>query len=159
MIFFFCSISSLGILKDISAILIDDSHEGQMYIQELLEKIHYLLFFIMVLFIAKVLILLQVASNSVEEWKVLNRQVQNELDVARWAERYISKPPTPCWHFFESPAERVADPDRFFAFLSIRKEFLLHRTPIPPFTPLKSGELPVHFDYAHYLSICLGELL
>lgn len=110
----------------------------------------------MVLFIAKVLILLQIASTSVEEWKERNRQVQNEADVEKWTQRYIMKPPPSCLHFFETPEDRKADPDRFFAFLSIRREFLLHRTPISPFSPLKSGELPVHFDYAHYLSICLG---
>jgi hypothetical protein len=151
-------ISSLGILKDISARVVSDTSEGQMYITEMLEKIHYLLFFIMVLFIAKVIFLLKLAKTSVDEWKERNRQVQNAEDVAMWADRYVAKQSPRCLHLhFETPEQRQTDPDRFFAFLSIRKEFLLHRTPISPFHPLKSGILPIHFDYAHYLSICLGK--
>ena len=153
----FDSISSIGVLKDISAKVIDDTPEGQMYITELLEKVHYLLFFIMVLFIVKVLYLLKLAKSSVEEWKERNRQVQNADDVERWADLYVEKKPSRRW-CFETATERKADPDRFFSFLSIRHEFLLHRAPIYPFHPLKSGTLPVHFDYAHYLSICLGNM-
>lgn len=129
-----------------------------MYITELLEKIHYLLFFIMVLFIVKVLFLLKFAKGSVNDWKIRNRQVQNAEDLEIWADRYVDKKPQRfCFPLhFETRAEQQNDPDRFFAFLSLRREFLLNRTPVPPFRPLPSNILPVHFDFAHYLSICLG---
>lgn len=151
-------ISSVGILRGLSAHIVDDSPEGQMYITELLEKVHYLLFFVMVLFICKVLFLLNMAKQSVALWEERNRQVQNREDVARWAEKYFHKPPPSCCGF-DTAWDRRSDPDRFFSFLSVRKEFLLRRQPIPPFKPIQSAALPIHFDYAQYLSICLGKLL
>lgn len=142
-----------------SAYVINGSSEGQMYITEMLERIHYLLFFIMVLFIVQVIFLLNLSKTSVEEWKERNRQVQNAEEIEIWADRYVAKKPNRyCLNIhFDSKEERQTDPDRFFAFLSIRKEFLLHRTPIYPFRPMESNGLPVHFDFAHYMSICLGK--
>eukprot|EP00602_Paraphysomonas_sp_CaronLab_P000745 CAMPEP_0185028368 /NCGR_PEP_ID=MMETSP1103-20130426/13987_1 /TAXON_ID=36769 /ORGANISM="Paraphysomonas bandaiensis, Strain Caron Lab Isolate" /LENGTH=511 /DNA_ID=CAMNT_0027562757 /DNA_START=365 /DNA_END=1900 /DNA_ORIENTATION=- len=86
----------------------------------------------------------------------MNKEAQNSADVERWKERYLSHEPKPWWNF---SLERD-QPSRFFAFLSMRKEFIEQRQSIPPFKPSDpESHLPVNFDYAEYLSICLGNYL
>ena len=100
----FC-ISQAGLLKKISISIIDDTEEGKEYLTELLEKVHYLLFAIMVLFICKVLFLLHLANRTVTEWRDMNKQVQTPHAVERMREEYLHPPPSPFWErfFFHAP--------------------------------------------------------
>jgi hypothetical protein len=54
-----------------------------MYLTELFEKIHYLLFTIMVLFIGQVLLLLHLANETVDDWRQENKDVQNSSDIEK----------------------------------------------------------------------------
>lgn len=149
-------ISEAGILKKISINVIDDSDEGKLYLTELFEKVHYLLFTIMVLFIGQVLLLLHLAGRTVADWRRENKEVQNPDDIAKWTELYLHPKPRPWWDFSMS-ADMAT---RFFAFYSLRKEFISCRKSIPPFSEAAPAErLPEHFDFAEYLSICLGDFL
>ena len=136
--------------------MVDDSEEGKIYLRELFEKVHYLLFTIMVLFICQVLLLLHLAADTVNTWRDMNREAQNPRDIEKWTQRYLHPVQRPWWDFSMSSAE----PNNFFALLSLRREFIATRKTIPPFSVTDPAEhLPVHFDFAEYLSICLGDFL
>ena len=44
-------------------------------------------------------------------------------------------------------------------FYSLRKEFIIARSPLPPFEPVEKNSLPLNFDYAAYQSECMGDFL
>jgi len=148
----FC-ISQAGVLKEISRSVYGPGEEAEAELPELFEMIHMLLFFNMVLFIFKVLKLLSMGNATVNDWRVMNKQVQNQSDIDKVEAAYFNA---------EKPMISYADdhPHKFFTFLSMRKEFINSRSPIPPFTAAdEASRLPVTFDYAEYLSINLGSFL
>lgn len=150
----FC-VSQAGLLRRISIEIFGDSEEGKIYLTELFEHVHYLLFAIMVLFIIKVLILLHCANRTIEGWRVTNKEVQNPEDVQQFAEKYLHQEEQK-WKctFTRSTAYQ------FFRFRSLRKEFIECRQPFAPFDVAEpEKQLPIHFDYAEYLSISLGRFL
>ena len=150
----FC-ISQAGLLRKISVDIFNDSEEGKEYLTELFERVHYLLFAIMVLFIVKVLILLHLANGTVRKWKTANKEAQNPDDVKRIADKYLHKVERK-WKCTFTQTESY----QFFRFLSLRREFIACRQPFAPFDiPPPDKQLPVHFSYAEYLSICLGRFL
>lgn len=150
-------IHSAGILEKISADIIgNQNEEARGYITELFEKVHYLVFMIMVLFIAKCLFLLRLGTNTVKEWKEMNKACMSPSEIEKQAERYRKHEMKPWWNF---SIERD-EPHRFFAFLSMRREMISGRNHLPPFELRQETDwMPTRFDYAEYLSTCLGHYL
>lgn len=147
-----------GGLEKISGKLFGHTAEGIGYLTELFETVHYLLFMIMCLFIFKVLYLLHIATNTIQEWKELNRDVQNKQKVEAMRELYLQHKPKP-WYDWSLGQDA---PHRFFSFMSMRLELIRGRSTNSQ-APLDNSPtvewLPDNFDYSEYLSRCLGEYL
>lgn len=150
--------SSAGILTQISTLVFGEGEEESKRLQELLENIHFLIFFVMILFICLVLLLLRMGTKVVNEWHVMNGDVQNRSTLQRMREEYLNHEPKHNWWNFTRIGGEYHE--RFFMFLSLRKEFILARSSTPPFAPAdKAKQLPEDFDYAEYLTIHLGIFL
>jgi hypothetical protein len=150
----FC-ISQAGLLRRLSIQIFGNSEEGKVYLTELFEHVHYLLFAIMVLFIIKVLILLHSANRTISVWRVANKEAQNPDDIKRISEQYLHKKERK-WKCTFTRSKTY----QFFRFRSLRREFIECRQPFAPFDVADPDkQLPVHFDYAEYLSISLGRFL
>ena len=144
-------IGQAGVITDISLNIFQEEEE----LQELIEKVHYLLFAVMVLFMMEALLLFKMGNYTVTVWRRFNREAQDEASVDIWRQKYLFETPSVwCW-----PRSQVDAPDRFFAFYSMRKEFIKARQPLAPFTSNPDAKLPDTFDYAEYLSMELGHFL
>jgi hypothetical protein len=119
----------------------DDCEEGAEYLTELVEKTHYTLFFIMVVFIVEILTLVGSGNAIAKQWKVLNKYSED-------ANEDPSTPfPTLEVHEHKShlslcePAPSAAagdgdiDPEAAHAimFRAMREEFINDRSKFPPF--------------------------
>ena len=144
-------VGQAGIVSDISEKMFHEEEE----LQELIEKVHYLLFAVMVLFMIEALLLFKAGNRTVAVWRRFNRECQDESAFQLWKEKYLYETPSVClW-----PKSQIDAPDRFFAFYSMRNEFIKARQPIPPFKSNPSQKLPPTFDYAEYLAMELGQFL
>lgn len=149
------SISQAGLLKRVSVKIFDHSEEGEHELTELFEEVHYLLFAVMILFIVQVIVLLVMANRTVEKWRWMNKEAQSPDDVTKWMNLYSKEKAKKCKFTFPR-----SDAYSFLAFRSLRKEFIEMRHPLPPYHfAIPEKQLPITFDYAEYLSICLGHFL
>lgn len=144
-------VGQAGVISEISENLFHEEEQ----LQELIEKVHYLLFAVMVLFMMEALFLFKMGNYTVSVWRRFNREAQDEDAIRVWRQKYLYETPSVCYW----PREQVSAPDRFFSFYSMRKEFIKSRQPLAPFNSNPEGKLPDTFDYAEYLSMELGHFL
>mmetsp|Transcript_6674 Transcript_6674/g.10943 ORF Transcript_6674/g.10943 Transcript_6674/m.10943 type:complete len:629 (-) Transcript_6674:29-1915(-) len=144
-------VGQAGVISEISEQMFHEEEE----LQELIEKVHYLLFSVMVLFMIEALLLFKVGNYTVSVWRRFNRDCQDADAITSWRQRYLYETPSVCYW----PRELVSEPDRFFSFYSMRNEFIKARQPLAPFSSSPDGKLPDTFDYAEYLSMELGHFL
>jgi hypothetical protein len=98
---------------------------------EIFEMVHFSLFFIMVIFVAQVLVLVRESMETEAKWDLLDRK-----------RRY--------------PATDN-DSKEIKLFRALAEEFVLERSVEPPFDPAdESSRLTSDFKFGRYLSICLG---
>jgi len=157
-----------GTLNFLSVWLFGDSAAD--FITEYLEDIHYLLFLVMVVTIIEVFILLFIGGRSIANYSKYNKISQDEEEIknkikeldslphatyASWICDYLKNPCT-AW----SKHQHRITLDECVIFYSLRREFILNRSPLPPYKPAnKDKQLPANFDYATYQANCLSLFL
>lgn len=140
------------------------------FITEYLEDIHYLLFLVMVVAIIEVFILLFIGSRSIANYGKYNHICQDEEEIkkkvkeldalphatyASWMCDYLKNPCT-AW----SKHQHRVTLDECVIVYSLRREFILNRSPLPPYkAAVKEKQLPANFDYASYQANCLSLFL
>lgn len=99
---------------------------------EIFEMVHFSLFFIMVCFVAQVLLLVRQSMRSEAKWEKMDRKCRSSAS--------------------------VFDSKELTLFRALRTEFILERSLEPPFHPTEeSKRVPEDFEFGRYLSICLGK--
>jgi hypothetical protein len=142
--------------------------EGEDYLLETLETIHYLLFLVLVLTILQVVMMTGIADVAMQNFTVLNLISQNPEDIrpyleklddtpnltfARWFWDYFCMGPIDAWKYHAD----MIKTDATLVFYSVRKEFLGCRSALPNYLlAAKSKRLPANFDFARYLSLSLS---
>jgi calcium-binding protein CML len=124
----------------------------------------------MVVTIIEVFILLFIGSRSIANYGKYNQVCQDEEEIkkkvkeldelphatyASWMCDYLKNPCT-AW----SKHQHRVTLDECVIFYSLRREFILNRSPLPPYKPAsKDKQLPAGFDYATYQANCLSLFL
>jgi Ca2+-binding EF-hand superfamily protein len=157
-----------GTLNFLSVWLFGDTAAD--FITEYLEDIHYLLFLVMVVTIIEVFILLYIGGRSIANYGTYNKICQDEEAIkkkvkeldelphatyASWICDYLKNPCT-AW----GKHQHRINLDECVIFYSLRREFIMNRSPLPPYKPAtKDKWLPANFDYATYQANCLSLFL
>mmetsp|Transcript_32710 Transcript_32710/g.59876 ORF Transcript_32710/g.59876 Transcript_32710/m.59876 type:complete len:808 (+) Transcript_32710:95-2518(+) len=157
----FC-ISKMGYLGTISQNVYSElGEEGDDYLEELLESVHYDLFLVMVLFILQTLAMIKMGAQSEKDWVELEKNVANPefLTNARKELRDQLEGGGPkFWQM--GKRRRVQELYHIFEFASLKKEFLHGRQTAPPFEPLPEKEhLAKDFSYGDYLVVRLSKFM
>ena len=138
---------------------------------ELFESVHFALFFVMVLFVAKVLGLVSDGILTEAEWLELDRSCRDEEYIKQLTRRYIDarKRPQTIAQKIKSclaatfPSLRSRRNDTIvdqLNFYAMRREFILERSVEPPFKAAdEKNRVPEDFNFGRYLSISLGQTL
>jgi len=107
---------------------------------EIVEQVHFALFFIMIIFVIQVLVLAKQGMNTEREWLKMERKCHNSA--------YIAKITT-------NPEGR--DDEKQLLYHALREEFINERSMDPPFLPTSiEHRVPADFNFGRYLSISLG---
>ena len=138
---------------------------GEMHSDELLEifeNAHFIIFFIMVFFVVQVLVLVQEAGETEQEFLAMERAVRDP-DV-NWTELATSYQQHLQQSFLQSYTsllfrDKVHQQDEdVVLFKALRDEFVLDRDLDYPFSPSKD-RVDDNFDFGRYLSTCMGSIL
>ena len=156
-------------LENISSSVFGASEEGQDYLGELVEITHYIIFLIMGLNIFQVFMLINIGNDAHKRWGEYNEVSQDEEAMQGIILRLSKMPPLT---LSSGTMDYLTDPvnawsrhtsqlecEELVHFYSLRKEFLLQRSPLPPFESVKKNVLPSNFDYAQYQAECMSEFL
>lgn len=156
-------------LENISSAVFGASEEGQDYLGELVEITHYIIFLIMGLNIFQVFMLINIGNDAHKRWGEYNEVSQDEEAIQAIILRLSRDPPltlaSGTLDYFTDPLnawtkhQEQIDREELVHFYSLRKEFLLQRSPLPPFAPVEKNRLPPNFDYALYQAECMSEFL
>mmetsp|Transcript_56518 Transcript_56518/g.128157 ORF Transcript_56518/g.128157 Transcript_56518/m.128157 type:complete len:755 (+) Transcript_56518:129-2393(+) len=159
-----------GLLEDLSEIVMGDEES----LIELIEKIHYTLFMVMVIFIAEVLGLLSLGNSLVKKWKQLNEvsiKLAGACDVDAEVRLGSKLPPHVEGQTVLRPAGGKAWqaalgkdklPENITAreallFWGMRREFILDRNVLPPHRPTPPNKrISRDFEYSNYLECALS---
>lgn len=99
---------------------------------EVFEMVHFAIFFIMICFVAQVILLVRESMKSEADWEEMDRQCHRH-------------PPSD------------ADSKELKLFRALAKEFVLERSVKEPFELTEEEyRVPADFQFGRYLSICLG---
>ena len=162
-------LASTKALENISSSVFGASEEGQDYLGELVEITHYIIFLIMGLNIFQVFMLINIGNDAHKRWGEYNEVSQDEeaiqaiiLNASKESPLTLSSgimdyftDPVNAWNKHTAQIEK----EELLHFYSLRKEFLLQRSPLPPFEPVVKNRLPPNFDYAQYQAECMSEFL
>lgn len=156
-------------LENISGAVFGASEEGQDYLGELVEITHYIIFLIMGLNIFQVFMLINIGNDAHKRWGEYNEVSQDEEAMQGIILRLSKMPPltlgSGITDYFTDPVNAWSkhssqlECEELVHFYSLRKEFLLQRSPLPPFAPVSKNALPQNFDYAQYQAECMSEFL
>lgn len=156
-------------LENISSAVFGASEEGQDYLGELVEITHYIIFLIMGLNIFQVFMLINIGNDAHKRWGEYNEVSQDEEAMQGIILRLSKMPPltlaSGTMDYFTDPVNAWSkhtsqlECEELVHFYSLRKEFLLQRSPLPPFEPVPKNALPSNFDYAQYQAECMSEFL
>ena len=156
-------------LENISSAVFGASEEGQDYLGELVEITYYIIFLIMGLNIFQVFMLINIGNDAHKRWGEYNEVSQDEEAMQGIILRLSKMPPltlaSGTMDYFTDPINAWAkhtsqlECEELVHFYSLRKEFLLQRSPLPPFEPVAKNALPPNFDYAQYQAECMSEFL
>jgi hypothetical protein len=164
-IFTFC-VTQLGYFTQLSIHMFGEGEEEALL--ELFEAVHYMLFFIMVSFVASVLKLVSGAEQMEKNWLTMNAaccdvEYMTKLDDAMEGDQpsnklgwisHLCQALFPC-----SKGSVQTFRSNLRLFRGIRHEFVLERHLVPPFAPHATNGVEEDFDVGRYLSICLGHTL
>ena len=157
-------------LTTASDLVFGKSPDAEDEILELTEKTHYMIFLVMAVTIFQVVMLINIGNAAQSRYGEFNEMSQDEEEVKKLTKELIGmKEKTvigASWEYLTNPVEtytfqcRREYLEEFMTFYSLRKEFLLQRSPQAPFEPaMETKRLPANFDYAHYQSDCMGGYL
>jgi len=136
---------------------------------EVFESVHYTIFFIMVFFVIQVLILVNEANQTAEEWLEWERAVRNPdvswsqravdyqvhasttYTVMRWIQSYASI--MPCCKNVQMNRQHA-----LLLFKALRDEFVLDRELEYPFSPSQE-QVEEDFNFGRYLGACQASML
>lgn len=147
----FC-ISKSGFFERISS---DDLEEEELL--EMVEIIHYMLFFVIINFVINIILLIRQATEWQHRWSKFER-LEHRLRGGDHLTQPEHKPKRRSILRYLFPD--LAEDDLFVKYCALRKEFILDRSLHPPFTPTPIEQrLSSDFDYGHYLGNCLEKTL
>lgn len=105
---------------------------------EILETVHFALFFIMIFYLVQVLVFVRRAIATEQEWSRMDRLAMHRRH--------------------QDPSYPADEEQRLFE--ALRKEFILERDVEPPFSPApQAHRVSEDFPFGRYLSISLGQFL
>ncbi|CAJ1942770.1 unnamed protein product [Cylindrotheca closterium] len=159
-VFTFC-VTKLGFFEEISIHLFEEDEA----LLEIFEFVHFMLFFIMVFFVTSVLALVAGAQRTEDKWFIFDMACRDPEYMKRlegWDSKdtdvtqagwfiYFLKTLFP---FTASKTEGFRKELRLFR--GLRTEFLLQRSPEPPFEPKPNNRVHEDFGMGQYFSACLG---
>ena len=143
-----------------------DRHEELL---EVFESVHYTIFFIMISFVIQVLILVEEAKETEEEWLDWERKVRDSTEnwteraasferntttgtIMRWIRSYAAV--IPCWRTSRRDRENMY----LLLFKALRDEFVLDRELAYPFSPAQE-RVDQDFNFGRYLGFCQANML
>jgi len=158
-------VSQANVLDIISGAVFGEGEEREGYLEELLEKIHFLIFAIMVIFIAQSLVLLHITNKQLVTWKQMNAICSGENankrkdidEIIDWLsqEEYGASQSCCGWrgavNWLLNRNTKHSEMLEVLRFDAMRSEFLTPRSQFPPFDGIVADKLPDNFDYAKYM--------
>lgn len=159
-----------GTLDELSTILFGSA--GSTFIDSTLERIHYMLFLVMILAIVEVFLLIGIGNVSMANFEEMNIVSQDKEKIAEYVAR-ADKLPHVTYYSWMYDYFTNWDPREVWArnaenikatetlmFYSMRREFIECRNPLPPYELApKTKWLPNNFDYAKYQTIFLSNYM
>lgn len=137
----FC-VTKMGFFTALSIrIFGEDEEEGLL---EIFESVHFCLFFVMIFFLAQVIVAMKHALRHEKKWLQMDAQCQDTEHLAKLRAGDSSN------HDFETK--------ELLIFASLRNEFIKDRSIEPPFLPADE-KVPDDFNFGRYSAICLGHTL
>lgn len=160
----FC-VTKLGVFRKLSVWLFGAEEEEALL--EIFEFIHYMLFVVMVFFVATVIALMADAKKTEERWSIMNKACRDSVYMAKLDElEAASGTIQQNWlaYLLQSLVPCAQDKNKTFRkdlqlFRELRTEFILERELEPPFSPQEANGIGDDFDFGNYLGICLGHEL
>jgi Ca2+-binding EF-hand superfamily protein len=162
-LFTFC-VTQLGFFERLSIKVFGE--EEKMELLEIFEQVHFMLFGVMIFFVASVLVLILGDRRTEENWLLMDvacrsdDEVQGVADKLHAAQRMSSATKVTSWGSFLLQSLRR---ENFYVdlglYCGLRNEFLLERSLNPPFEPAEKRKLGNDFNFGQYLSHCLGHNL
>lgn len=163
-------VTKAGYFAALSEIFFGDEEE----LLEIFEFVHFTIFFVMVFFVAQVLVLVSEAMATEQEWMQMDKMARDPHLAKEWerrAEKYVDRTKIKDKRSFKL----VRDLTRLLPFLrdrkeqrkedlimfkALRDEFLMERNHSPPFLPAPVNQrVSPDFNFGRYLCICMGTLL
>lgn len=154
-------VTKAGSFERLGGHLFGSPHSDELL--EIFESSHFIIFFIMVFFVIQVLVLVQEAGETEQEFLAMERAVRDPD--ANWTERAAS-----CQQhrlhqsFLRSYTsllfrnKAVEKEEDLLLFKAVRDEFVLDRDLDYPFRPSEE-RVDENFNFGRYLSACMGSIL
>ena len=166
-LFTFC-VTQLGFFEQLSVRIFGEEEREELL--EIFEKVHYMLFGVMIFFVFSVLVLIIGARKTVDRWLLLMDvmcrsagDVRGAADKLHAAQRLMWEHRGAAVSSWGSFLLNSFHRPNFYVDLGLycgmRNEFLLDRSPYPPFEPAAKNRLDNHFNFGQYLAHCLGNNL
>jgi hypothetical protein len=150
-------VTKAGSFQRLGATLFGEAHSEELH--EIFENAHFIIFFIMIFFVVQVLVLVQEAGETEQEWVAMDRAARDPD--ASWAERAASYQQHRQQSFLRSYTSllfrnmSVEKEDDLLLFKALRDEFVLDRDLDYPFRPSEE-RVDEDFNFGRYLSVCMG---
>ena len=175
-LFTFC-LSTTGILSEVSTLIFNEHEE----LQEMLEFVHYMLFFIMIFFVSIVLMLVQGTKNIATKFRLYESATRDKSYIQKVKSYAISTNlieefyydnqsfhSTTSWtryirsrfcrsHHHKNPTKLFVK--NLLLYTGTRKEFILERSTEYPYRPRPTNSVPEDFNFGRYLTICYSHTL
>ena len=111
------TVNKFGGLSDLSPKIFGEGHDEEL--AETIENVHFVLFFVMMLFIGTVVMSIYLGSRALRKWKSMELLAASEVAVAQ---QFLTEP-RGCGNVLEPPSA-----ERTLIYTSLRREFLSPRT-------------------------------
>jgi hypothetical protein len=153
-------VTKAGSFEKFGVILFGEAHAEELL--ETFENAHFTIFFIMIFFVVQVLVLIQEAGESEQDWLEMDRKARDP-DV-NWAERAQLYQQHQQQSFLQSYTsllfrnKAVEKQEDLLLFKALRDEFVLDRDLDYPFRPSEQL-VDETFNFGRYLSACMGSLM
>jgi len=156
------TVSKAGALSTLSLMIFEEDlgeEEGEAFLEEMFESIHYDLFLVMVLYIMQVLFMIKLGMSAEKEWSDQNKLIGAPDEMHKLLERFnqLKRQRSTC--FGGQAQKEMKAIQETFRFASIKKEFICGRDVFTHIHDLEDAQLSPDFDYGQYLTFNMSKIM